>query len=145
MRTVNLLEVGGNAQMGATLKAQHGWIDNEARLGPSSSKKGVPMIHITVDAGQDVQARVNELYDAVREETRVWSMSDLRRTKNLKLIHSARNVKGIIRRVKADNPQHLVFECKAKDVTQEAITAGRFVHLILRYMPSASRITIDRK
>lgn len=103
------------------------------------------MIHIMVDAGQDIEARVNELYDAVREETRVWSMSDLRRTKNLKLIHSARNVKGIIRRVKADNPQHLVFECKAKDATQEAITAGRFVHLILRYMPSASKIAIDRK
>jgi hypothetical protein len=59
------------------------------------------MIRITVNAGKDVQARVSELYDAVREETRVWSMSDLRRTKNLKLMHKARNVKGIIRRVKS--------------------------------------------
>ena len=103
------------------------------------------MIRITVDVGRDAQARISELYDAVREETRVWKMADLRRTKNLKLIHSARNVKGTIRRVKSLAPECIEFECKAKDDVQEAITAGRFVHLVLRYLPSASEIALHRK
>jgi hypothetical protein len=102
------------------------------------------MIRIVLDSGQDIQACVSELYDAVREEARVWSMSDLRRTKNLKLIHSSRNVKGTVRRVKAEDRQHLVFECKAKDSAQEAITAGRFVNLILRCMTTVSQIIIER-
>jgi predicted P-loop ATPase/GTPase len=102
------------------------------------------MIRIRVNAGQDAQTRVSELYDAVREETRVWSMSDMRRTKNLKLVHSARNVKGTIRRVKSNDSEYLEFECKAKDEIQEAITAGRFVHLVLRYMPSISEVAIHR-
>jgi len=102
------------------------------------------MIRIRVNVGQDIEARVGELYDAVREETRVWSMSDLRRTKNLKLVHTARNVSGTIRRVKSNDPEYLEFECKAKDGIQEAITAGRFVHLVLRYVASVSEITIHR-
>lgn len=102
------------------------------------------MIRIVIDAGQDIQTRVSELYDAVREEARVWSMGDLRRTKNLKLIHSSRNVKGTVRGVKAEDPQHLAFECRAKDSAQEAITAGRFVNLILRCMTSVSQINIER-
>ena len=103
------------------------------------------MIRIRVNVGQDTQARVNELYDAVREETRVWSMGDLRRTKNLKLVHTARNVKGTVRRIKSSESKYLDFECKAKDSTQEAIAAGRFVHLVLRYMASVSDISIERK
>lgn len=103
------------------------------------------MIHIIIDTNQDIPARVSELYDAVREETRVWSMGDLRRTKNLKLVHSARNVRGTVRRVKVDDLQYLQFECKAKDAAQEAITAGRFVNLVLRYMTSVSQLTIKRR
>jgi len=102
------------------------------------------MIKIRVNTGKGVQTRVSELYDAVREETRVWSMSDLRRTKNLKLVHKARNVKGVIRRVKPKDRNLLEFECKAKDTVQEAITAGRFVHLVLRYMPSVSEVSVER-
>lgn len=102
------------------------------------------MIRIRVNTGQDTQARVNELYDAVREETRVWSMGDLRRTRNLKLVHTARGVKGTVRRVRPSDSEYLDFECKAKDSIQEAITAGRFVHLVLRYMASVSSISIER-
>jgi hypothetical protein len=111
----------------------------------SPLSEGDLMIRIRVNTGQDTQARVNELYDAVREETRVWSMGDLRRTKNLKLVHTARNVKGTVRRIKSSDPEYLDFECKAKDSTQEAITAGRFVHLVLRYMASVSDISIERR
>jgi hypothetical protein len=103
------------------------------------------MIRITVNAGQDRDTRINELYDAVREETRVWSMDDLRRTKYLKLVHKGRGFKGTVRRVKSDNPASIQFECKAKGADFEAITAGRFVHLVLRYIPAVSEISIERK
>jgi len=40
-------------------------------------------------------ARVDEIYEAVRQETRVWKMGGFRRTKTLKLIHKARNIVSV--------------------------------------------------
>lgn len=103
------------------------------------------MIRVTISVGDDGQARIDELYQAVRSETRVWSMGDLRRTRNLVLTHTASKVKGTVRRAKSSDPECLEFECKAKDEAQEAITAGRFVHLVLRYMPSVKELRLHRK
>jgi len=102
------------------------------------------MIRVKVFVGPDAATRIDQLYKAVRGETRVWSMNDLRRRKNLVLAHTARNVKGTVRRVKSADPEWLEFECKARDETQEAITAGRFVHLVLRYMPAVKDLSIHR-
>jgi len=101
------------------------------------------MIGITVHAGEDPEARVHELCEAIRH-ARVWSIRDRRRTRNLRLVHSSGNVTGTIRRVKSDDPASLDFECNAKDVAQEAITTGRFVNLVLRDLVSVSDITIHR-
>ena len=102
------------------------------------------MIHMTVDTNKDIGARVSELYDAI-ENTHVWKMSDRRRTKNLKLTHESQNVMGTVRRINVKNKSQLEFECKSKDPTQEAITAGRFVNLLLRHLESVSHIVIERK
>jgi hypothetical protein len=105
---------------------------------------GVSMIRIKVNAGEDTEESVSKLYDAVREGTQVWSMSDLRRTRNLRLVHTARNTTGTIRRVKCDEPKYVEFECKAKDAVFEAVTAGRFVNLVLRHMSAVCDIEIHR-
>jgi len=73
------------------------------------------MIRVIVRGGAESNALVGELYNAVRMETRVWSMSDLRRTRNLVLRHTSGRVEGTIRRVKASDAEMLEFECKAKD------------------------------
>jgi hypothetical protein len=114
-------------------------------INTSPLKGGKIVIQIRVEIKKDIHTQVNELYDAVREETRVWSMGDLRRTKNLKLVHQVRNIKGTVRRVNTKNKEALDFECKAKDDVSEAITTGRFVHLVLRYLGSAKKITISRQ
>ncbi len=101
------------------------------------------MIQIAIEAKGDLKARVDEIYEAVRQETRVWKMGDFRRTKNLKLIHKARDISGTVRRVTAKDGDALHFECKSKDAASEAITAGRFVHMVLRYMSSVRKVTLE--
>jgi hypothetical protein len=101
------------------------------------------MIDITVRAGDDPEARVHELCEAVRH-ARVWTIQDRRCTRNLRLDHSSGNVQGSIRRIPSPGAERLEFQCTAKDDTQAAITAGRFVNLVLRDLKSASDITIHR-
>jgi len=102
------------------------------------------MIQIKVLATKDPQRRVQELCEALRS-ARIWKMSDRRCTKNLKLIHASGTVRGEIRRVNSDSVGELEFECTAKDAAQAAITAGRFVNLVLRDLESVSDIHIHRR
>jgi hypothetical protein len=101
------------------------------------------MIQIAIEAKGDLKARVDEIYEAVRQETRVWKMGDLRRTRNIKLVHKVRDISGTVRRVRAKDGDALHFECKSQDPASEAITAGRFVHMVLRYMSSVRKITLE--
>lgn len=103
------------------------------------------MIRIRVQVGQDGKRRAHELFEAVKQHARVWRSSDLRRTRNLTLIHEARNVKGKVREVKSVNPEYLAFNCTARTAAEEAITAGRFVHLVLRDLAEVSDITLHRR
>ena len=103
------------------------------------------MIRIQIDAGQNLQARVDELFAAVTQKARVWRISDRRRKRYLEMTHAARNVRGTVRRVDLKDEDHLSFECHARDQVQEAITAGRFVHLVLRHSPTATTILVERR
>lgn len=105
-------------------------------------KRGT-MIQIRVHAGKDPERRIHELCDAV-QHARIWRVKDRRCTRNLNLIHSSGTVTGSIHRAKSRDPEYLEFECKAKDRTLEAITAGRFVNLVLRDMASVTEVDIHR-
>jgi hypothetical protein len=50
-----------------------------------------------------------------------------------------------VREVKSDDPECLVFSCTAPSLAEEAITAGRFVHLVFRDLEAASEITLRRQ
>ncbi|HSR20635.1 MAG TPA: hypothetical protein VLL49_06945 [Anaerolineales bacterium] len=102
------------------------------------------MIQIKVNAGQGAERRVHELCDALRH-ARVWSIADRRCTRNLQLKHSSGTVQGSIRRIQSKDPEVLAFDCRAKDEAQEAITAGRFVNLVLRDLPAVSDISLHRR
>jgi hypothetical protein len=102
------------------------------------------MIHIKVHAGKDPEARIHELCETL-QHARIWKVSDRRCTRKLKLLHSSGTVRGTIRRTVSDDPEYAAFACTAKDRVQEAITAGRFVNLVLRDMASVSDLTIQRK
>jgi hypothetical protein len=102
------------------------------------------MIRITVQAGKNAQAGIHELCSAL-SHARVWHVSDRRRTKHLHLVHSSGTVKGSVRRVKAEDRELLTFDCSGKDEAQEAITAGRFVNLVLRDLHTVSDISIHRR
>ena len=103
------------------------------------------MIRIRIEAGRDLQARVDELFAAVTQSARVWQISDRRRKRYLEMTHEARNVRGIVRRVDLQDEDHLSFECRARDQVQEAITAGRFVHFVLRHSPTATTVLVERR
>ena len=99
------------------------------------------MIQIRVHAEPEPQKRVLELCEALKR-ARVWKMDDRRCTRNLILRHSSGTVSGTIRRVNPGAHSELQFECEAVNQAQEAITAGRFVNLVLRDMTQVSQVTI---
>ena len=101
------------------------------------------MIQIKVNAGKNAEAGVHELCEALRH-ARIWEVSDRRRTKHLRLTHSSGTVSGIVRRVKSDDPAVLTFDCTARGPAEEAVTAGRFVNLVLRDLRSVSDVSIHR-
>ena len=100
------------------------------------------MIRIKVHVGHEAKQREHELLQAVRQHARVWKPGE---TASLTFIHQARNVKGRVREVKSDDPECLVFSCTAPSLAEEAITAGRFVHLLFRDLETASEITLHRR
>jgi len=100
------------------------------------------MIRIKVHVGDGAKRREHELLQAVRQHARVWKAGQ---TATLTFIHQARNVKGRVRGVKSDDPECLVFSCTAPSLAEEAITAGRFVHLVFRDLEAASEITLRRR
>jgi hypothetical protein len=100
------------------------------------------MIRIKVHVGNEARKRENELLQAVRQHARVWKAGQ---TASLTFIHQARNVKGRVREVKSDDPECLLFSCTAPSLAEEAITAGRFVHLVFRDLEGASEITLRRR
>ena len=102
------------------------------------------MIQIKVNAGKGAEKQVHELCETLRH-ARVWAVSDRRYTKHLHLTHSSGNVKGRVKRVESADPEILTFDCTARSGVQEAITAGRFVNLVLRDMSSVSDISIHRR
>lgn len=102
------------------------------------------MIQIRVNAGKNAEVQVHALCDALRH-ARVWAIRDRRFTKHLKLTHSSGTVKGRVQRVESADPGILSFDCTASSEAQEAITAGRFVNLVLRDMGSVSDISIHRR
>lgn len=103
------------------------------------------MIRIKVHVGNDARKRERELLLAVRQHARVWKPSQKSQTASLTFVHQARNVKGRVREVKSDDPECLVFSCTAPSLAEEAITAGRFVHLVFRDLEAASEITLRRR
>jgi hypothetical protein len=54
-------------------------------------------------------------------------------------------MKGRVREVKSDDPQCLAFSCMAANPAEEAITAGRIVHLVFRDLEAAPDITLRRQ
>lgn len=102
------------------------------------------MIRISVRAGKDTEARVHELCESLRR-ARIWKITDRRRTRHLHLVHSSGTVRGSVRRVQSDDAEVLTFDCTAKGEAQEAITAGRFVNLVLRDLPAVADINVHRR
>jgi hypothetical protein len=100
------------------------------------------MIRIKVHVGNEAKRRERELLQAVRQHARVWRPGQ---TASLTFIHQARNVTGRVREVKSDDPECLLFSCTAPSLAEEAITAGRFVHLVFRDLEAASEITLRRR
>jgi hypothetical protein len=104
------------------------------------------MIRIKVRVGSEVRQRERELYQAVEQHARVWKPGRARgQPAHLTFIHEAPNVKGRVREVKSDDPECLVFSCTGRTHTEEAITAGRFVHLVLRDLADVSDISLHRR
>ena len=103
------------------------------------------MIRIKVHVGDGAKKRERELLQAVQQHARVWKSGRTGETASLTFIHQARNVKGRVREVKSDDPTCLTFSCTAASPAQEAITAGRFVHLVFRDLEAASEITLRRR
>jgi hypothetical protein len=103
------------------------------------------MIRIKVHVGSGAKRREHELLLAVREHARVWKPGQTGQSASLTFIHQARNVRGRVREVKSDDPECLVFSCTAPSLAEEAITAGRFVHLVFRDLDAASEITLRRR
>jgi hypothetical protein len=102
------------------------------------------MIQIKVNAGKNHEALVHSLCETLRH-ARIWTVKDRRCTQHLVLQHTSGTVKGTIKRVGSHDPDLLEFECKAKDRNQEAITAGRFVNLVLRDLASVSELSVVRR
>ena len=101
------------------------------------------MIQINVHAGNQAEKQVHELCEALHH-ARVWSITDRRSTRHLRLVHSSGTVHGSVKRVRSKDPEVLAFDCTAKDKAQEAITAGRFINLVLRDLQQVSDINIHR-
>jgi hypothetical protein len=99
------------------------------------------MIQIRVRTEQEPQRCVRELCEALKR-ARVWKMSDRRCTRNVTLQHSSGTVSGTVHRVNPGARGDLQFECEAASPVQGAITAGRFVNLVLRDMTAVSQVTI---
>jgi hypothetical protein len=103
------------------------------------------MIRIKVYVGDEPRRKEHQLVQAVQQHARVWKSTHPGRTAALTFVHEARNVKGRVRGVKSDDPECLVFSCTARSQAEEAITAGRFVHLVFRDLEAASEITLRRR
>jgi len=103
------------------------------------------MIRIQVHVGPDAKRRTRELYQAVKQHARVWRSADLTQPEHLTLIHEARNVKGRVRGVQSKDPEYLAFSCTGRTEVEEAITAGRFVHLVFRDLQAVSDISLHRR
>ena len=103
------------------------------------------MIQIAIVAKGDRKARIDEIYEAMDSDTRVWMITDHRRTANLKAIHRTKNnpKMGTLRRVDSKKKDGLYFECKSNNWDDEAITAGLFAHMVLRYMSCVEKITLE--
>lgn len=103
------------------------------------------MIRIKVQVGSEAKKRERELLLAVQQHARVWKPAHTGQSAALTFVHQARNVKGRVREVRSDDPECLVFSCTAPSLAEEAITAGRFVHLVFRDLEAASEITLRRR
>jgi hypothetical protein len=103
------------------------------------------MIRIRVHVGKGARRRERELLQAVQQHARVWKPAQARQPASLTFVHQARNVKGRVREVQSGDPECLMFSCTAPSPAQEAITAGRFVHLVFRDLAAASEITLRRR